>query len=61
MASIRLILSLLLMLPFVAVMAQVPGFMGKRASLMIEANPTPALLNMNMNNSVTTEWRPLPA
>ncbi len=30
--------------------AQVPGFMGKRFSLFLEANPTPALLVQNANN-----------
>jgi hypothetical protein len=32
--------------------AQVPGFMGKRFSFFIEANPTPALFVQNSNNAV---------
>lgn len=32
--------------------AQVPGYMGKRFSLFVEGNPTPALLVQNANNQV---------
>jgi hypothetical protein len=32
--------------------AQVPGYMGKRFSLFLEGNPTPALFVMNANNEV---------
>src|SRR5690349_460760 len=32
--------------------AQVPGFMGKRWAIFLEANPTPAVLVMNSNNEV---------
>jgi hypothetical protein len=31
---------------------QVPGYMGKRFSIFLEANPTPALLVQNVNNKV---------
>lgn len=44
---------LLMMLLFsVAVNAQVPGFMGKRFSVFLEANPTPALFVQNADNQV---------
>jgi hypothetical protein len=34
------------------VSAQVPGFMGKRFAIFLEANPTPALFVQNSNNQV---------
>jgi hypothetical protein len=33
--------------------AQVPGFMGKRFTIFLEANPTPAVFVQNANNTVT--------
>lgn len=35
-----------------AVSAQVPGFMGRRLSIFLEANPTPAVFVQNSNNRV---------
>jgi hypothetical protein len=34
--------------------AQVPGYLGKRFSVLLDANPSPALLNQNTNNSIVT-------
>jgi hypothetical protein len=43
----------LLLLCAASLQAQVPGYMGKRAFIQLELNPTPALFNMNMNNTVS--------
>ncbi|MFA0964072.1 hypothetical protein AB9P05_19850 [Roseivirga sp. BDSF3-8] len=42
-----------LLLTSVAAQAQVPGFMGKRAYFTLDLNPTPALANQNVNNTIT--------
>ncbi|MTI22554.1 hypothetical protein E1176_16095 [Fulvivirga sp. RKSG066] len=38
------------------VSAQVPGFMGKRVSIFLDANLTPALFNQNINNAITFDF-----
>lgn len=48
----RLSLLFIILLFSIAVHAQVPGFMGKRFSIFLEANPTPALFVQNANNQV---------
>lgn len=35
--------------------AQVPGFLGKRFTLFVDANPTPALFVQNINNTVIVD------
>ncbi|MBL3657865.1 hypothetical protein [Fulvivirga sediminis] len=51
MKSIFLTTALLLSVTFFSE-AQVPGFMGKRASFSLNLNPTPALINQNENNVI---------
>jgi hypothetical protein len=52
MRNFCLIISLLLL--SAALQAQVPGFMGKRFTVFLEGNPTPALFVQNANNQVVT-------
>lgn len=47
-------ITIILVFLTLALQAQVPGFMGKRAYLQIDANPSPAFFNMNMNHKVIT-------
>jgi len=46
----RTYLLIIFLLFSVAVNAQVPGFMGKRFTIFLEGNPTPAILCQSMNN-----------
>src|SRR6186713_2639606 len=48
----RYIFTLLLIYVTQAVIAQAPGFMGKRFTLFVDGNPTPALFVQNINNTV---------
>ncbi len=51
----NILLPILLLISTLTASAQVPGFMGKRALLMLDFNPAPALLNMNVNHKVTAD------
>jgi hypothetical protein len=53
----KYLLTMIMAIIITAIQAQVPGYLGKRFSLFFDANPTPAFLVQNTNNSIIVRSR----